>query len=313
MQGGRLTTLLVAAPTLLAVAYLGFLSGHSPVQRAELTREASSALGSLDYRSTSGWHPALGAPAVPSLAITPTLVLAPGGDSSRAGLILGRLESRSNPLPPDFLARLRQLPHTEVVSLLNTQAYRYSYLSVPGYDQILTLYTIPNATTSTTAIICYAPARSPSYMEECQRLAATFTDASGVGLDLTPDVGYARQIRAAVERLDQLRVALRREIRPQATTASVSQLAGRLAGGVADVAKSIAAMQPPLPAEAAHAALLASLRSASKAYSTFAAAVGTGSTPEYASARVQIGDAEGRVDAALENFALLGYTKTTSP
>jgi len=220
------------------------------------------------------------------------------------------LETRSNPLPPDFIARLRQLPRTEVVNLLNTQAYKYSYVSIPGYDRALTLYTIPNAETRTTAIVCYAPAGTPSYMEECERLAATFTDASSVVLDLVPEVGYARQIRAAVERLDQLRVTLRPGIRPQAISANVSQLASTLAGGVANVAQSIAAMQPPLPAEAAHAALLASLRQASNAYSTFAAAVNAGSTLRYASAKAQVEDAEGRVDAALESFALLGYNKT---
>src|SRR5580700_1468340 len=124
MLGGRSTTPIIAALILLAVAYLGFLSGHSPVQHVEGTREASTAVGSLEYPAASGWRPAGGSSAIGDLSITMASMLAPAGNSARAGLILGRLASGSSPLPPAFLAGLRELPTTEVVYLLNTQAYR---------------------------------------------------------------------------------------------------------------------------------------------------------------------------------------------
>lgn len=310
MLDGRRTTPLIAALILLAVAYFGFLSGHSPVEHVEGTREASTVVGSLEYPAASGWRPAGGSRAIGDLSITMASMLAPDGNSARAGLILGRLASGSNPLPPAFLAGLRELPTTEVVYLLNTQAYRYS-LSVPGYDRPLTLYTIPKTTTGETAIVCYDSAGPPDYMRECEHIAATFNDASNASVDLTPDTGYARRIRAAVERLDQFRAALRSGIRPHAQGAGVSEVAARLAAGLVGVANSVAAVLPPLPAEMTHATFVESLRQASRAYSALAAAAGSGSAVQYGAARAQVDDAEASVAAALEDFSLLGYGNTT--
>jgi hypothetical protein len=310
MLGGGRAMPLIATLILLAVAYLGFLSGHSPVEHIEGTHEAATVVGSLEYPAASGWRPAGGSRAIGDLSITMASVLAPAGNSARAGLIVGRLASSSNPLPPAFLAGLRELPSTGVVYLLNTQAYRYS-LSVPGYDEPVTLYMIPHATTGETAIVCYDSTGPPAYMRQCEHIAATFNDASNASVDLAPNAAYAGRIRAAVERLDEVRVALRSGIRPRAPGAGVSQLAARLAADVTSIANSVAAVQPPLPVEMTHATFVQSLLRASKAYSALAAAVGSGSAIQYSAARAQVDDAEARVAAALEDFTLLGYNKTT--
>jgi hypothetical protein len=197
-----------------------------------------------------------------------------------------------------------------VVYLLNTQAYRYSHLAIAGLDRTVTLYMIPNASTGETAIACYASPSSLVYMNQCERIAATFITfdpASDEVLDLTPDVRYAGQVKGAVERVDELRDTLRPGMATRAAAQNVQRLATRLGDGVAKVARSLAAVKPPVPARTAQATLVEALWRESGAYLGFAAAVASESTVEYAAARAQVYYSEERVDAALENLSLLGY------
>jgi hypothetical protein len=147
-------------------------------------------------------------------------------------------------------------------------------------------------------------------MNECERIAATFITfdpGSDVVLDLAPDARYAAQVKAAVERVDELRDKLRPGMDTRAAAHNVQRLATRLGEGVAKAAGSLAAVKPPLPARTAQATLVEALWRESGAYLGFAAAVGRESTVEYATARAQVYYAEERVDAALESLSLLGY------
>lgn len=309
---------IIAVLAVMTVAILGYIVGHdrAVAVSAENTREASNAVTIVHYGSASGWQPASTAPAVPGLSIAQPLVLAPGGDATRAGLIVGQLPGgESSPLPAQLLARVPQLPNTEVVDLANTQAYRYSPLSVTGSGEQLTLYTIPDPVASTTAIVCYASPGFSSYMQACERLAAALTIASGrpeggevrAVNPLTPEAGYGQRIAAAAARTDELLLTLRPEIRRGASQATVSTLAGRLADGLAGVADSLSALRPPPAAGQVHAALSESVKQAGAAYSALGAAVSAGNASNYAIARTQIYAAEAGVSSALKNFALLGY------
>jgi hypothetical protein len=306
---------LVAALIFVTVAILGYVVGHSgsSAAPAESTREAANAVTLLNYSSASGWQSASGAPPVPGLSIAHPVVLAPNGNAAREGLIVGQMAGQSSPLPPQLLERLSQLPSGEVVDLLNTQAYRYSPLSIKGLGRIVTLFTIPNSTTVTTVLACYAPAGAASELGGCERLAATLSIATGrpqtevraYGV-LAPDARYARRLRTAVARLDSLLLGLRPGIRPGASTATVVGLAQRLADGLA---RADAALSVPAPqaAERAHLALSASLRRARAAYSALGAAVSVGNASAYAAARAEVYAAEGALSTALRDFALLGY------
>jgi len=314
MQSRDRSLLLNAAPILLAIAIFGYLAGHghSAVAPMERTREVSSTIGSLEYAPASGWRPASEAPRLPGLSIAQPLVLAPNGNAARAGLIAGQLlDSPLSPLPPQFLARLRRLPNTEVVELQSAQAYKYSQLSVTGSDQRLTLYTVPGSTTSKTAIVCYSTVGSStlssSYMRACERIAATLTAATGEAQVLAPDVDYARQVGAAVGRVDALRVALRTTMRLETTAGDIWGLAMHLADGLARAAESLAAVQPPPAVGWARATLLESLSQARDAYAALAAAISSGSPSSYAAAGTRVYEAEGGLSTALKNFALLGY------
>ncbi len=309
---------IIAVLVVMTIAILGYIAGHdrSIAARAETMLETSNAITIVHYSAASRWRPASAAPLLPGLSIDQPLVLAPDGNATRAGLIVGPLlGSATSPLPPQLLARLPQHPNAEVVDLANTQAYRYSQLSVTGTGEQLTLYTIPDPVASTTAIVCYVSAGYSSYLPACERLAATLTIASGrpeggevrALNSLIPEAGYGRRIAAAVARADELLLTLRPELGRGRSRGTVSTLAGRLAAGFAGVADSLSALHPPSSAGQAHAALSESLKQAGAAYSALAVAVGAGDASGYAVARSQIYAAEAGLNSALKNFALLGY------
>src|SRR6202011_4437572 len=108
---------------------------------------------------------AAAAPAIPGLTIAHPVVLAPGSDATRAGLITGQLPAgEPSPLPRSFVAGMRSLPDAAVVDLVEVQAYRSSRLSIPGFDQTLTLYAIPNSAGNPTVLACYASAALSAFM-----------------------------------------------------------------------------------------------------------------------------------------------------
>ncbi|MFI5008889.1 MAG: hypothetical protein ACHQDY_01290 [Solirubrobacterales bacterium] len=265
----------------------------------------------LAYPAASSWQARSGAPRIPGLSIAQPLLLAPGGAGVSVGLIAGKLaEDGPGPLPARFLARLPRAPTGEVVDLMNSQAYRYPHVSLPGFDHDLTLYAIPNSM-GTTLVACYAPtaATSAGDLRTCEQIAAKLTlqvEAQSYEL-LTPDAGYARLIGAAIGRADEVRRELRPAMRPGASLASLSTLATRLAAGLAGAAESLSTLQPPPAAGWAHTALTTALWRARDAYSALAAAAHSGIPARYAAARTLVDEAEANLSSALRSFALIGY------
>jgi hypothetical protein len=308
---------IIAIVLLFSVTILGYLAGHGHAAAApvENTGEASNALTTLNYASDSGWRLASGEPSIPGLSIAQPLVLAPDGDGARGGLIVGQLVAgESSPLPPQLVAHLRQLPNTQVVNLLNTEAYRYARLSVTGSRQKLTLYTIPGSASTTTAILCYVSAGFSSNMQACEQLAASLTIATGrpqVAVrnsdPLAPNATYGHSVGAVIARIQQSLLTLRREIRPGASRAVVAGLAARLAGQLTGAAESLSAVQPPTAAGPVDLALSEALSQARAGYSALGAAVSAGSAPGYATATAEIYSAEAALSTALGNLTLLGY------
>jgi hypothetical protein len=323
MQSHQRRLLLNAIPVLLTVAVLGYLaggttapssSGSGRARAGTSHREGTLAVSSptvLAYPVAPGWQASTGAPRIPGLAIAQPLLLAPGVASASAGLIAGRLaEGGPGPLPTQFLARLRRAPTGEVIDLLNSQAYRYSHVSLTGFEHELTLYAIPN-TTGTTLLACYAPKTgiSASDLGTCEQIAAKLTlqvEAQSYEL-LTPDAGYARLIGAAVGRADEVRRSLRPAMHQNTPLASLSTLATRLAAGLEGAAESLSTLQPPPAASWAHTALSTALWRSRDAYAALAAAAHGGIPARYAAARTLVDEAEASLSSALRSFALIGY------
>jgi len=308
---------IVAVLLLLTVAIVGYLDGHgrSSAASVERSREASNAVTVVNYDAASGWLAAPRAPAIPGLAVAQPLVLGPGGDGARSGLVVGKmLGSEFGPVPPRFLAHLRQPPETQVVGLLNSQAYRYSGLSVTSSGLALTLYTIPTSATSTTAMICYAEPGSVGDLRACERLAGTLTIATSspqvevrTYQSLTPQLAFGRQIRAVSARVAALLGTLRPELRQGASRAASAAVATRLADGLGGAVGSLAAVSPPPAAVLAQGSLSESLARARQAYFALAASLHNGNESEYSTALTQVYDAEASLSTALKNFELLAY------
>jgi len=308
----------LAVLILFTVAIVGYLVGRgaSSARSPEAMREAANAATTVNYSSASGWRVAASkAPAIPGLSIAQPLILAPQGDAARGGLIVGQLtDTGSSPLPAPVLERLHESPATDVVSLLNTQAYRYAQLSVAGWGKGLTLFTIPQSATATTGIACYAPAPTSSDLRACERLAGTLTISTGkprvevrAFQPLAPQATYGRQISAALAKVNSLLLALRPEIRPGVFRASAASLATRVSEGLAGASDSVAAIKPPAAAAQAHAAITASIGSARAAYAALGDAVNEGNTAGYTVARSQIYAAEAGLSTAVKDLTLLGY------
>ena len=145
----------------------------------------------LEYPSS--WGRASSPPAIPGLQAADPVALAPKGEAARSGLIAWPVASTEpTPLPGAFLALLRGLPRTEVVSLTNSQAYRYSGLSVQGYAGALAIYVIPIEGTGSTAVLCYAAGGSPAELRPCERIVAGLTAVGRSPLRAEPQLPLRR-------------------------------------------------------------------------------------------------------------------------
>ena len=134
---------------------------------------ATSAGLLLEY--PTGWEQAGSSESIPGLSLKEAVTLRPRG-STDSGLLVGMLPGgEAGPLPASFLAHLSGTPHAEVVSLVSTQAYRYSNLSLPGYARVFDLYAIPATGTGMRLMACFAPKRLTQAGQECERTVANVT------------------------------------------------------------------------------------------------------------------------------------------
>lgn len=286
---------------------LGYLVGHTHSARV---RTASVV---LDY--PPGWHALADGLRIPNLAVARPDAIGPSGSDARAGLLVGTLPpGELAPLPGRFVSKLRQAPTTEVVDLVEVQAYRYTHLSVPGFAETLTLFVIPDGGGRPTALACYAPSAGSSYMHACERSVAGLAVTGPLqGSELTPDPTYAAAISAAISTLDALRVSLKQELRPAVSAATAQRLGRRLANGYSVAARALAGLEPSAQSAPVQTALGGAIARAQAAYTALAAAAGKQDVAGYKAAQRKISNAEAEVDEALAIFALIGYDTAPQP
>jgi hypothetical protein len=306
---GRRSLPIAVVPFFVAAAILGYAAGHSHSKSVtgDAGRTAASSHVLLEY--PPGWKPASGGAQIPNLTVASAQLLAPHGEAARAGLIVGTLApSGLGPLPGAFVSALRRLPATAVVDLVETQAYRYQQLSVPGFSRALTIFVIPSAEGDSTALVCYAPSPASPYMHACeQTVSGVAVVGQAQSYQLTPEAAYAAKISAAVVALDRLRVALKSELRPQVTAEQAQQVATRLRGGFAAAGASLSKLEPTFAARRVQAALSSAIQRADAGYADLAQAAAERSVADYTAAQKRVSQAESDVDLALESFALIGY------
>ena len=303
LSGRQLTV--IVAPVIVLAAIFGFLAGHRGGQAASREQPLLVHQANIELEYPSTWQPSTGAPAIPGLAITHPLLLAPGGNAARAGLLSGGLPpGEPAPLPARFVEQMQATPHTEVVNFLDLQAYRYNLLRVPAYGGSLELYVIPNTSGSSTALACYAAAGASAYLRQCEQIVASLTPVGHSPYDLKPSTDYSGKLGGLVGALDRERGLLRHQMGMRKSPSTVASLASTLADRFATAATSIRKLHAPAVALQAQEALVASMERARDTYRAVASAAEAGGVGAIAT---QVDSAEVGVNGALEAFALLGY------
>jgi hypothetical protein len=292
-------------PVLVAAAVLGYLAGHhrpapAPEEPARVAYQASFA---LEYPGT--WQRTSAAPSIPGLQLSDPLLLAPGGDAGRAGLLSGQAAAGgAAPVPAAMVAAMQGLPRTEIVDLQNVQAYAYKGLRLAGFARALDLYVIPASSGPSTVLACYAATPGSSDLTQCEHIAAKLTPVGQARYDLGPQPEYSGRLGAAIAALDSGRLVLRHQLGVKQRPAALARVATVLAGHMATAAAAIHTLPAPATAQPAQATLVASIDRAAAAYRSLAAAA---PSVEIAAAQREVDSAEGAIDISLENFALLGY------
>jgi hypothetical protein len=304
----------IALPALAIAAVLGYMAGHRGASGGgapgggEPSRLLST--GDVLLETPAGWQRGASGPTVPGLALEDELLIAPGA-ARDSGLLAGQLPaSEASPLPAAFVSTLAQVPHTQVLDFLGGQAYEYAGLSIPGYPHGLDLYVVPNAGTASTVIGCYATPSLAARRAECEQIVAKLTLAGQSQYDLNPDPGYAGSLGALLRSLDAERLAIRRQMRASTTPTAIGTLAKSLASHLDTAAGSLSALEAPLAAGAAQTALAAAIVRARDAYAAMASAAASERLAAYDVALGRVEHADADIDAALETFALLGYSRT---
>jgi hypothetical protein len=301
--------LMLAGLLLVLAALLGYVAGSGHARPAPREPTLTASVDGVLLDVPSHWRPAARSLEIPGLVVRHAVALAPGGDSSQAGLLAGALPAgQGNPLPGKLLARLRGRPTTAVVGLQEAQAYRYTGLSIAGFDKALTVYVVPNPGGNSTALACYAAAAQSPEMQACQASVATLRLAGqSQTYDLTPTAEYAQRLSASISSLNSQRTTLRGQMGGGATPQALRHVAGRLARAFAETAASLSGLETTLATGQAQSALSGAILRARAAYAALAAAAGARSEARFATARRQVERAEAAVDRALLGFALLGY------
>jgi hypothetical protein len=302
-------------PVLIAVAILGYVAGHSSAGNGPPERQtAKGADVALGY--PAGWSKLSRAPSIPGLPVGGASAIARRGAVADAGLVLGSLpEGEPAPLPASFVAKLGgRLPAPQIVNLVETQAYKFTRLSVDGMEQPLTLFVIPNPGSRPMVFACYARPALPTQLRACEQSVATVTVVGEPQAEqLTPEPLYAGRISTTVATLDELRATLKQELHPDVTVATARDLADRLAGGFATAERELGRLRPPAAATAVHEALSDGVAQAHSGYVALASAIGERDAAGYVAAQARVAKAEKQVDAALRSFVLLGYSSTPQP
>ena len=288
------------------------VSRHSHTSATPPRLRRTAIAGSALLESPPGWAAAPTPVSVPGLRVADVVVLVPAGDPMGVALLTGQLpRSEASPLPRTFVARLHGEPVTHVVTLTQTEAFRYTHVVLPGFDRELTIYAIPRSGGDTTVLVCSVAPAAAQEMRACEQIVSTLRQVGQVnGEVLAPDPAYG-QPRERDDRRARPRARL-----PQRGDADADAASGRPTSR--DAARpsvrargSRARSAPTLACGGAGAG--GALARDPGCAGRVPQPCGRGPLPRrggYVEARNRVYAAEAGVGAALESYALLGYARS---
>jgi predicted Ser/Thr protein kinase len=318
-RDGRATTgagrggfALAAIAAAVVAAAVGFLLGGGSSSSGEAFSNTASA-GDLELSFPAGWQHLASAPAIPGLAFSQPLALAPaaaGGAGSGASgerLVAGEL-SASGPslLPAAFTSALGGAPpHPQAVRLGALQAYRYSGLSVQGLAGPLTLYAVPTA--GGVATVACVGAGDAARSTQCSQIAATLKLNGTTAFGLAPSPQYAAALASVLAKLNGAASAGAASLRTATSASAQAAAASRLATAYSSASGAIGRLEASPAVQGLGASLAGSLAALAHGYSALAAAARAGEEGAYGAATRAIGAGRAQAASALAALRQAGY------
>jgi hypothetical protein len=290
----------VAALVAIAAAVGGFVAGNSGSSSGGAPANNSSAsAGPLTVTHPDSWQRQGSPPPIPGYAFKEPIALAPKSGGSAAGSLTAGTVNANNAslLPAAFQKALGgRASKPDAVKLGDLQAYRYSNLKPQGAQTAYTIYAVPT-TAGVATIACSG--QSPSFTQECERVASTLTLTGATPFQLGVPAAYANGLNAALTKLQGQRGAALAKLKAAKKPGPQAAAARQAAAAYGAAARTHPSTVPP-QVGAADAAILAALRAGQRAYTALAVAAASGNSGKYAAAQGQIRRADGALQKALQ-------------
>jgi len=311
-SAGRGGFALAALAAAVVAAAVGFLLGGGSGGSGEAFSNTASA-GYLELSFPAGWQHLASAPAIPGLAFSQPLALAPvaagagGAGSGGERLVAGEV-SASGPslLPAAFTSALSGAPpHPEAVRLGALEAYRYSGLSVQGLAGALTLYAVPTAGGVAT-VVCLGPGAAAA-SAQCSQIAATLKLNGVSAFGLAPSTRYAAALARVFATLNGAASAGAVSLRAATSASAQAAAASRLATAFSSASSAVGRLAASPAVQSLNASVASSLAALAHGYSALAAAARAGEEGAYAAATHAIAADRARAASALAALRQAGY------
>ena len=283
----------------------------APPPPAEPVRAGTASSAAVTVSYPGDWQRVERVAAIPGLALSDAVTIAPSDAPEDRGLLVGRMaDAGPYLLPPPLVERLPAPPSLDdAVRLGRLEAFRHRGLAVEGYPQALTLYAMPT-TSGVVGAACFAPAdEAENFMPACERVASTVRLIDARPYPLAPDAAYGQRVSSIISELNRMRGARRDRFQRAVTPQGQADAARDLARGYDRAANAFAASPPErLPERRANEGIVAALRGAQGAYSALARAARTNDRAGFNSARAAVRRSEAGVERTLRGLETFGYT-----
>jgi hypothetical protein len=225
--------------------------------------------------------------------------VAPKSGGTAAGSVTAGIVVANTPslLPVSFQKALGgSPPKPDAVKLGDLQAFRYRNVKPQGAQDPLTIYAAPtNAGVAT--VVCSG--KSPSFEQQCERVASTLTLTGAKPYDLGVPAAYANGLSSALSELQSSRKPALAKLRVAKTPSAQASAARQAAAAYATAAKMHPGQVPPQVGDADDA-IYTSLRAGQRAYAALAAAAAGGNSGRYTAAERQVKAADRALQQGLQ-------------
>ena len=310
-------TIAAIAAALLVIVAAGAVAGRASSGSEEAAPAPPTPLpttaraGGLALTVPPDWKRAALEDKVPGLNPAQPIGLARAGLEGAGGLIAGRIAPAwPTFLPAEFRERLtsQALARQETIKLGSHEGFRYQRLQPKGFDGLVTVYVVPQAT-GTRVIACFArKLAQKQLLGECERIAASVSVAGSNAYPLEPTRQYASTLNRTITQFESGRKRALRKLRSAETRAGQAQAATTLSTSCGAGLKRLRSAEPTPFERPAHERIVKSLRETCGAYARLAkAARPPGDRGGYDRARRTVTTNEAQLQARLESLRQLGF------